>query len=93
MLIFVQLDIAQADMALFEEYEDQVLGLLSNHGANIIERLRSTDDKHEVHLLYFPDRGAFDAFRADPARARLQELWLRCGASTNLTEVRRLREA
>lgn len=90
MLVLVQLDISEADMKLFEEYETQALGLLRKHGAQLLERLRSADEKQEVHLLQFPDINALDAFRADPARARLQDLWLRCGASTSLTEVRRL---
>lgn len=90
MLILVQLDISEADMALFEEYETQVLSLLESHGAKLLERLRSTDERQEVHVLQFPDDSAFDAFRVDPTRARLQELWLRCGASTSLTKVRRI---
>lgn len=90
MLILVQLDISEADIGLFEEYESQALPLLENHGAQLLERLRSMDGKLEVHLLHFPSERALDAFRADPARARLQELWPRCGASISLTEVRRL---
>lgn len=90
MLILVQLDISGADMTLFEEYESQTLGLLAGHGAQLIERLRSTDGHREVQLLYFPDKNALDAFRADPGRAQLQDLWLRCGATANLTEVERL---
>jgi len=90
MLILVQLDISEAEIALFEDYETQVLALLGKHGGELLERLRSTNEKCEVHLLYFPDADALDAFRADPARAALQELWLKCGASSSLTEVRRL---
>lgn len=77
-------------MALFEDYEAQVLALLKNHGGVLLERLRSIDGKSEVHLLHFPDAASFEAFRADPARAALQELWSRCGATTSLSEVRRL---
>jgi hypothetical protein len=32
MLILVQLDISEADMALFEAYENQALAILGNHG-------------------------------------------------------------
>jgi uncharacterized protein (DUF1330 family) len=90
MLILVQIDISQAKMPEFEAYEAQVLALLGNHGATLVERLRSTDGKREVHLLDFPDPESLDAFRADPARAALQDLWLQCGASSSLSEVRRL---
>lgn len=90
MLILVQIDISQANMSLFEDYETQVLSLLGNHGGVLVERLRSMDGKSEVHLLDFPDNRSFDAFRADPARAALQDLWSSCGALTTVTDVRRL---
>lgn len=90
MLILVQIDISETEIALFEDYETQALALLGKHGGELLERLRSTNEKSEVHLLYFPDTDALGAFRADPARAALQEPWLKCGASSSLTEVRRL---
>lgn len=90
MLILAQIDLSQADLALFDAYEGQVLPLLANHGARLAERLRAIDGRSEVHLLHFPDADALDAFRADPARDALQPLWLRCGASSTLTEVARL---
>lgn len=90
MLILVQLDISEAEMALFDDYEAQLTSLLGRHGGKLLERLRSTNEKSEVHLLYFPDAEALDAFRAVLARAALQELWLKCGSSSSLTEVRRV---
>jgi hypothetical protein len=90
MLILVQIDLAGADVAAFEHYENGVLALLPGHGARLIERLRSVDGHSETHLLQFPHPGALEAFRADPVRAELQELWLRSGASSTLTEVTRL---
>ncbi|MDO6416814.1 hypothetical protein Q4F19_20695 [Sphingomonas sp. BIUV-7] len=92
MLLLVQLDISQAEMALFDEYEARVLALLGSHGAKLVERLRSTDQATEVHLVHFPDASAFEAYRADPVRVGLQQLWLECGASSTLTEVRRVGE-
>lgn len=90
MLILVQIDLSDADIALFDAYETQVLALLGNHGARLIERLRAVDGCSETHLLEFPDADALGAFRADPARAALQDMWLRCGASSTLSEVVRL---
>ncbi|AZI36713.1 hypothetical protein NT2_05_02940 [Caenibius tardaugens NBRC 16725] len=90
MLILAQFDLASADMALFELYENQVLGLLAKYGGKVRERVRSTDNGRELHLLEFPDAGALDAFRADPDRAALQPLWLKTGATSSLTEVHRL---
>lgn len=90
MFILVQLDISRAEMALFDDYEDRVLALLDQHGGILVERLRSTDGRSEVHLLHFADAGGLDTFRADPARMALQDLWSRCGATSILTEVHRL---
>lgn len=90
MLMLVQIDISEAEMGAFEDYETRVLALLGNHGGKILERLRSIDGKSEVHLLHFSDACALEAFRADPARIALQELWLTSGALSRLTEVRRL---
>ena len=87
MFILVQIDISKADLALLDAYEAQVLPLLAPHGAQLIERLRTVDGNSETHLLHFPDADALDAFRADPARMALQHMWLRCGASSTLTEV------
>jgi len=87
MLILVEIDLSNADLALFDAYEAQVLVLLSGYGANLIERLRSTDGMAEFHLLEFPNETALDAFRSDPVRASLQELWDRCGATSTLTPV------
>lgn len=90
MLILVNVDISGADLALFDDYEARALALLGNHGARLEERLRSTDGQSEMHLLYFPDPEALNAFRADPDRAALQDMWRRCGASSVLTEMVRL---
>lgn len=90
MLVLVQLDLSNADITLFEDYETRVLALLENHGGKVLERLRAIDEMSEVHLIRFPHVEAFDAFRADPARAAHQDLWLKCGASSSLTEVRQL---
>jgi uncharacterized protein (DUF1330 family) len=90
MLVFVHLDISGADLALFETYETEVLALLARHGAAVEERLRSTDGRSEMHLLHFPDAEALAAFREDPARAALQDLWRRCGATSTLSQVTRI---
>lgn len=91
MLILVQIDLSHADIPPFDAYEAQVLRLLVRHGARLEEQLRSVDGLSETHLLHFSDKRAFKAFRADPARAALQDNWQRCGAQSNVTEVLRLR--
>lgn len=87
MLILVQIDLSQANLTLFDEYEAQVLLLLESHRAKLVERLRSIDGQSEFHLLEFSDIAAFDDFRADPVRISLQDLWQSCGATSVLTEV------
>jgi len=89
MLLRVQIDLSDADVALFDQYEEGVLALLPDYGANLIERIRSIDGRTETHLLEFPDADALARFRADPRRAGLQDLWVRCGASAVATEVQR----
>jgi len=91
MLILAQIDLSNADLALFDEYESTVLALLEKYGARIEDRLRSADDRAEVHLLYFPNAGSLAAFRNDPIRASAQDIWERSGASSSLTEVARLK--
>jgi uncharacterized protein (DUF1330 family) len=66
--------VAQADRAA--AYEDAVLALLAAHGARLVYRGRRRDDQDatlpfEVHLIWFPDRAAFDAYLADERRVDL----------------------
>jgi hypothetical protein len=55
-------------------YEDAVLPLLADHGAQVTyrgRRVAGEDDSlpFEVHLLWFPNRAAFAAYLADDQRA------------------------
>jgi uncharacterized protein (DUF1330 family) len=57
-------------------YEDEVLPLLARHGARIVYRGRRKNGQDatlpfEVHVLWFPNRAAFDAYLADERRAEL----------------------
>ena len=65
-----------ADAERAAAYEDAVLPLLAEHGARVLHRGRRRADQHEslpfeVHVLWFPDRAAFDAYLADDRRAAL----------------------
>ena len=58
-------------------YEDAVLALLPDHGARVVyrgTRVEEEDDALplEVHLLWFPGRGALAAYLADDRRAALR---------------------
>lgn len=87
MLIFVQIDLADADFVAFERYEDQMLALLLSHGGRMLQRLRSGDGQAEYHLLEFSDAACFDAFQADPLRCALQPLLLASRAQARAVRV------
>ena len=90
MLVLVEIDLAGASLALFEEYEERVLARLAEYGASVKTRVRSTDARREVHLLHFPSGQAREDFRNDPVRLAAQDLWVRCGASVTSSEVTRI---
>ena len=87
MKIFVQIDLSEADITEFEDFETRVLALLPRHGGSLLARVRSKDGNREFHLLGFPDAVALAAFRSDPARLEFRSLWERCGATSTLLEV------
>ncbi len=55
-------------------YEDSVLGLMSDHGARVLQRLR-TDGAGgaplEIQTLEFPSREALDGYMQDERRTAL----------------------
>ena len=58
-------------------YEDAVLALLPHHGGRVAVRARRhhaqpTSLPAELHVLWFPNRAAFDSFIEDPQRHDLQ---------------------
>jgi uncharacterized protein (DUF1330 family) len=72
----------------FERYEKAVLPLLAGHGGRLVRRLRSADDRVEVHLVQFPSGEAFERYRGDPRRLAARPLLEASGASVELLEVR-----
>ena len=57
-------------------YEDAVLPLLTDHGSRVVVRGRALPGQdpslpYEVHLIWFPDRDALDAYMEDPRRHAL----------------------
>ncbi len=83
----VAIDLTDADISRFEEYEKQVIPLLHKFGARLELGLRSVDGMTETHVLYFPDTASFDNFLSDSVRASLQDDWLLVGAGTTVTDV------
>lgn len=80
MRLRLQIDLTDADLVLFEQYEDAVLALLPAHGAVLELRERAPDGLGETHLIRFPDQAAFDAFIADPRRLAFAQFWSASGA-------------
>ncbi|MEQ1787096.1 MAG: DUF1330 domain-containing protein [Acidimicrobiales bacterium] len=66
----------EATAAAATAYEDAVLPLLSDHGAELLFRGRRVAGQAEslpleVHVIRFPSRTAYDAFLDDPHRRAL----------------------
>ena len=63
--------------AALTAYEDQVLGLLADHGGRVLQRGSVIPDggngerPAEVQFLEFPSQGALDAYMSDPRRLAL----------------------
>lgn len=71
----------------FQAYEDAVLPLLARHGGRLERRLRNAEGTAEVHIVSFATAEGFEAFRADPERARAQPLMATSAASSELFEM------
>ncbi|WP_191246725.1 hypothetical protein [Amycolatopsis deserti] len=74
----------------FDAYEDRVLPLLAEYGGRLDRRVRSFDDRTEVHLVAFPGEPEFEAYRDDPRRAAHARLLEQSGAVIELLPVRDL---
>ena len=63
--------------AALADYEDDVLQLLSRHGATLVSRVRTTeasdDAPTEVHVIRFASQDGFEAYLTDPTRAAMSE--------------------
>jgi hypothetical protein len=64
----------------FEAYERKVSRIMARHGGvieRVIRRLRASDDgsdePFEIHVLKFPSRDLYDAYRDDAERRSLSE--------------------
>ena len=72
----------------FHRYEASVLALLADHGGELERRLVAGDGDVEAHVVWFPDRSAFTAYRADPRRAAITPAPADLGVEVELLEVR-----
>ncbi len=73
---------------LLAQYEDRVLGLLSDHGGRVETRDRALEGPFtEVQILEFPSEQALEHFQNDPRRAELSAIRRAVIASTTVFRV------
>lgn len=80
MLYYTQLIyVLEGQEAVFGNFESHVLPLLQRHGGPLLYRARpgrpdvietALEYPYEIHLVCFPDREGFEAYRDDPERLR-----------------------
>lgn len=73
-------------------YEDEVLALLGDHGAQVVSRVRRADDTAgplEVQVIELPDEDALQAYLADPRRLASSDVRDRAIARTEMFRVDR----
>jgi uncharacterized protein (DUF1330 family) len=59
----------------FERFERAAAAIWREHGARIVTTVRfDADPIEELHVVCFPNRAAFDAYRSDPALLALVSL-------------------
>jgi uncharacterized protein (DUF1330 family) len=71
-------------------YEDQVLGLVADHGGTVLQRARSAGtggQPLEVQILEFPSRAALGEFMADGRRQAMAAERDRVVARTEVIDV------
>jgi len=77
--LVVALHVHPGREAEFERFERAASAIMRRHGGAIERRIAVDPGEdaarpHEVHVVTFPDRAAFDCYRADPDLAPLAAL-------------------
>lgn len=85
--IVVLLKVPRSGIRDFLAYEACALPLVAAHGGALQRRLRNGDGTAECHLLSFPNREAFERFKADPRRAAAAHLLATSGATAEVFEM------
>lgn len=86
----VQLWAVPGNEDLLVAYEDEVLELLADHGARLLQRVRRVDQgdgPYEVQIIELPDDAALEAFMADPRRVLAGPMRDRSVARTEISRV------
>lgn len=86
----VELWAVPGNEGLLATYEDEVLSLLGEYGATLLQRVRSleaSERPYEVQIIELPDEAAFESFMADPRRVASAAMRDRAVARTEITRV------
>ncbi|HVJ98194.1 MAG TPA: hypothetical protein VNC41_15295 [Acidimicrobiia bacterium] len=89
-VLCVLLEAAPGEEAGLVAYEDEVLTLLADHDARIVQRVRAIEageGPYEVHVLEFASQAALDGYLEDPRRTALLGERDRVIASTTIVPV------
>jgi|GEM_PF-626895 len=75
----------------FARFETSALSIMARHGGSLSRRLAigdrtGADAPSELHLVTFPNREAYEAYRSDPELAALAELRSRAIVRTVIWE-------
>jgi uncharacterized protein (DUF1330 family) len=75
----------------FVRYETSAFSIMARHGGSLSRRLAlgdqaGVDAPSELHVVTFPDRDAYGAYRADPELAALADLRSRAIVRTVIWE-------
>ena len=87
MIVYVLVNHLPAGLETFQRYEAAVLPLLADHHGRLDRRLRSVDERTEVHLVSFPSADHFESYRNDPRRAEQSHLLDKAHARLELYEL------
>ena len=72
MIVVALLTVRREQLAAFHAYERAAAFIMARHGAaidRVIELAPEGEHHREIHVVSFPSRSAWDAYRADEALA------------------------
>ena len=71
----------------FADYEEQAFAAMTTYGGRLIEIDRQIAGPDERHILEFPSKQAFDAYRSGPEAVAAKPVRDNCVDRTELTEI------
>jgi uncharacterized protein (DUF1330 family) len=89
LVVVAILTVRKAALEDFRAFEHRAASVMAAHGGSLERTVTVSEGAppgtvKEVHVLAFPDRPSFDAYRADPRLAALRHLRERSVVSTEI---------